>query len=421
MEKTGDKTSDKPNDKPSDRASEKNGEKAVGPMVELKDVNHVYRLDSGQKIRVLRDINLSIVEDEIVVILGPSGTGKSTLLRILSGIIEPTFGKVMIQGQELMGMNPMCSMVFQSFVLLPWLTVYENVALAIEPLRLSDEQQKDRVKHAIDLVGLEGFEEAYPKELSGGMKQRVGIARALAMQRPVLCLDEAFSALDVLTAETLRREVLRLWISRQLGARSMVIVTHNISEAASLGKRIFILGNNPGHIRVVIKNDLPYPRDERSAGFKSLVDNIHDVITESVIPDTPEWVPPSLANSSSVESLPPVAMNEVVGLMEVVSSQGGRADSFQLSHTLQKEFGNILFLAKAAEILDFVDTPRNFIVLTDLGRQYVNGDPNRRKRIVHEAMRRLRICQLVEEQLRTSENLTLSKSAILQTIHEWLP
>jgi NitT/TauT family transport system ATP-binding protein len=249
----------------------------------------------------------------------------------------------------------------------------------------------------------------------------VGIARAVAMQRPILCLDEAFSALDVLTAETLRRELLRLWTSGQLGAKSLIMVTHNISEAASLGKRIFILGSNPGTIRVVIKNDLPYPRDEKSAGFKSLVDNIHDVITESVIPDTPEWVPPALANSSSVESLPPVPLTEVVGLMEVVSSQGGRADSFQLSHTLGKEFGNILFLAKAAEILDFVDTPKNFIVLTELGRQYVNGDPNRRKQIVHEAMRKLRICQLVEEQLRGSENLTLSKTVVLNVIHEWLP
>lgn len=389
-------------------------------LLELKSINQSFTLSNGQKIRVLRDVDVNLYEGEIVAILGPSGSGKSTMLRIMSGLLEPTTGQVLLEKEQLVGTNPLVSLVFQSFALLPWLTVFENVALGLEPLKLDEEQIRNRVMRAIDLVGLEGFEEAYPKELSGGMKQRVGIARALAMQRPILCMDEPFSALDVLTAETLRREVLNLWTSRKLGAKCVVLVTHNIIEAASLGRRILVMGTNPGHIRVIVKNDLPYPRDEKSVGFKTLVENIHDIITESLIPDTPEWVPPALATDSIV-MLPPVPVNEVSGLIEVIAAQGGRADSFALAQALNADFGKVLFLAKAAEILDLVDTPKNFIVLTELGQQFWKADVNGRKRIVHEALRRLKICQLLEEELKKVENVTLSEEDVIRLIHEWIP
>lgn len=389
-------------------------------VLELRNINHSFILDSGQKIKVLTDIDLSLYQGEILAILGPSGSGKSTLLRILAGLLEQSNGQVMVGQQELQGPNPLVSLVFQSFALLPWFTVFENVALGLEPLKLSQAEIKERVKHAIDIVGLEGFEEAYPKELSGGMKQRVGIARALAMQRPILCMDEPFSALDVLTAETLRREVLNIWMSGQLGAKCLVLVTHNIIEAASLGKRILVMGTNPGHIRVMVKNDLPYPRDEKTAGFKSLVENLHDVITELLIPDTPEWVPPALLNSS-IETLPTAPVNEVVGLIEVIARQGGRADSFAISHLLSKDFSQILFLAKAAEILDLVDTPKNFIVLTDLGKQFLNADVNRRKKIINEVLKRLKICQLLEQEFRKSDDYSLDYESVIQLLHEWQP
>lgn len=389
-------------------------------LLELKGINHSFRLSNGQKIKVLRDIDLNLYSDEILAILGPSGSGKSTLLRIMSGLLEASRGQLLVEKQEVYGPNPQIALVFQNFALLPWMTVSENVALGLEPLGLSQDEVMSKVTKAIDLVGLEGFEEAYPRELSGGMKQRVGIARALAMERPILCMDEPFSALDVLTAESLRKEVLNLWTSRKLGAKAVVLVTHNIAEAASLGKRILVMGTNPGHIRVIIKNDLPYPRDEKSSGFKSLVENIHDVITQSLIPDTPEWVPPALS-MSVIEMLPPAQFNEVFGLLEVVMNQGGRADSFALAHTLGSDFGRILLLAKAAEALDWVDTPKNFIVLTELGRQLLRADINQRKQIVHEGLSRLRIFQLLQEELRKAEALTLSYESVVQLIREWLP
>ena len=390
------------------------------PIVELKGINHTFTMGMGQKFKVLKDINLSLYADEAVALLGPSGSGKSTCLRIMAGLLAPTDGEVLVDGKTLMGSNPWVSMVFQSYALLPWLTVFENVALALEPFRMQKSEMRTRVKRAIDLVGLEGFEEAYPKELSGGMKQRVGIARALVMERPTLCLDEPFTSLDVLSAETLRREVLNIFLSKKTATKTLVLVTHNITEAAWFAKRILVMGTNPGHVRVSIKNDLPYPRDERSAGFKSLVNNIHDVITQAIIPDAPEWVPPALAGTS-IETLPQVPLNEVIGLLEFIIGRGGQGDSFAISKELGKDFGQVLFMAKAAELLDFCDTPKNAIVLTDFGKRFIEGDVNVRKRILHEALRQLKLVQLLEQKLRGVENFTLSFESVLESINDWLP
>lgn len=389
-------------------------------LLELRNVHHVFTMDTGNKMKVLNDINLSLFEDEIVAILGPSGSGKSTTLRILAGLLKPTDGQVFVDGQPLTGSNPWVSMVFQNFGLLPWCTVFENIALGLEPFDLPEKEVKSRARRVIDLVGLEGFEEAYPKELSGGMKQRVGIARALVMERPVMCLDEPFTSLDVLTAESLRSEVMKLWIGKKTATKTMVLVTHNISEAALLAKRILVMGTNPGHIRVSIKNDLPYPRDEKSHGFKNLVDRIHDVITQAIIPDTPEWAPPTLS-SSAIETIPPAPVGEVIGLLEFIGSRGGQADIFGLAQQLGKDFGHILFLVKAAELFDFADTPKNHVVLTDFGRRFIEGDVNVRKRILHEVLRSLRIAQLLEQRLRAGENLRLPMENVLEGINEWLP
>lgn len=390
------------------------------PIVELRNVSHTFQMGGGQKLRVLQDINLSLYPDEIVALLGPSGSGKSTCLRILAGLLPPTHGRVLVDGKKLVGVNPWVSMVFQSYALFPWLTVFENVEIALESLQLPREEVRSRVKRAIDLVGLEGFEEAYPKELAGGMKQRVGIARALVVERPILCLDEPFSALDVLTAEALRSEVLRLWLTRKTATKTMVLVTHNTSEAALLAKRILVMGASPGHVQVSIKNDLPYPRDERSSGFKSLVMNIHDVITQSIIPDTPEWVPPALA-ATTIETIPPVPLSEVIGLIEFIAARGGQGDSFAIANELKKDFGNVLFLAKAAELLDFVDTPKNAIVLTDFGRRFIQSDVNVRKRVLHEALKSLKLAQLLEQKLKTAEQFTLPLETVHDYIREWLP
>ena len=390
------------------------------PILELKNIHHTFSMGGGQKLKVLKDIDLSLYADEVVALLGPSGSGKSTCLRIMAGLLQASSGQVLMGKEELNGPNPLVSMVFQSYALLPWLTVFENVALGLEPFNLPKNEERSRVKKAIDLVGLEGFEEAYPKELSGGMKQRVGIARSLVMERPILCLDEPFSSLDVLSAETLRSEVLNLWLSKKTSTKTLVLVTHNITEAAWFAKRILVMGTNPGHIWLSIKNDLPYPRDERSSGFKSLVSNIHDVITQAIIPDTPEWVPPALAGAS-IEALPSVALNEMIGLLEFIAARGNQVDGFSISKELGRDFGQVLFLAKAAELMDFVDTPKNSIVLTDFGKRFILGDVNQRKKLLNEALKQLKLAQLLEQKLRSSEQLTLPAEQVLEFLHEWLP
>ena len=390
------------------------------PLMELKNIYQTFKLDSGRKIKVLQDINLTLNRDEVLVLLGPSGSGKSTCIRILAGLLEPSQGEVFLNGHVLDETNQDVALVFQNFALLPWLNVADNVALGIKPLKLSPEEVRVRVKHAIDLVGLEGFEEAYPKELSGGMKQRVGFARALVMERPILFLDEPFSALDVLTAETLRKEVLNLWTTKKTSTQSIILITHNISEAVCMGSRFLVLGSNPGQIRYSIKNDLPYPRDEKTAAFKSLVESIHDVLTEAIIPDTPDWVPPAFA-AITIESLPNVSLTEVVGFLELLSQEGGRADIFALAQKLMKDSLNILMMAKAAELLDFVDTPKNQIVLTDLGRNFIRADINRRKQLIHERMMQLKVTQMFYQKLVNSEGLSIPKEEAIQSIHEWLP
>jgi len=392
----------------------------INPLLELKDISHSFLLNSGQNIKVLQNIQLTIVPNEILVILGPSGSGKSTILRILAGLLAPTYGKVFSHEKILQTANPEVSMVFQNFALLPWLTAWENIYIGLDSSALSKEEKELRTKKIITMVGLGGFEEAYPRELSGGMKQKVGLARALVMQRPILFLDEPFSALDVLTAESLRREVLNVWKKKEASLQSLVLVTHNIHEAALMGGRIIVLGTNPGHIRLNIKNDLPYPRDEKSSAFKTLVENIHDIITEVIIPDTPEWVPPALA-PHSVEAVPPVNINEILGLLELVASNNGRVDAFALAQKLMKDSVQILLMAKAAELLDLVDTPKNSIVLTEVGKKLVQGDSNEKKQIIQNALMQLKLTQILLEKIEGNPNLSLSYESGAELVHELLP
>lgn len=392
-----------------------------GALIELKDVSKVYTLESEQEIKVLHDVNVSIYEDEVVALLGPSGSGKSTCLRIMAGLIEQTAGECLSRGQELHGINPDVSLVFQSFALFPWETVYANIALALKPLNMTPKEVRERVQHAIDLVGLEGFEEAYPRELSGGMKQRVGIARALVMQRPILVLDEPFSALDVLTADTLRTEIIRIFLGKKTPTRSMVIVTHNIQEAVLLARRILVMGVNPGHIRHEIINDLAYPRSEDSLAFQRMVSQIHGFITETLMPDQSAETKAAPEKKGVMQVLPNVQVNEVIGLLETIESEGGRIDVFELAQNVGKEFGQTLYLVKAAELFEFVDTPRNIVAVTDLGHRFVAGDINTRKRMLHEGFGKLTIVQNLTRLLKTSETLRLPLDVAEEQVSKWLP
>jgi NitT/TauT family transport system ATP-binding protein len=392
------------------------------PLIQLKSVSKRFQLESGAELKVLEGVELSLRDNDVVALLGPSGSGKSTCLRIMAGLIEATSGQTLSRGQQLEGINPDVALVFQSFALFPWETVYENIALALKPLELDPADVKERVKRVIDLVGLEGFEEAYPRELSGGMKQRVGIARALVMDRPILFLDEPFSALDMLTADTLRTEIINIFQNGKTATRSLLIVTHNIQEAVVMAKRILVMGVNPGHVRDQIVNDLPYPRDEDSTAFIRMVSRIHDLITETMMPDVPkhERVVRSV-RESALQILPNVQITEMIGLLEAIDSEGGSADIFDLSQAIGKDFGQTLYMVKAAELLDLVDTPKQTVVLTESGKAFVNGDINLRKGTLHRLFSSLRIVQQISELLKQSDTLRLPVEVIEQKLSEWLP
>ena len=395
-------------------------------FIELKNVSKNFLLDSGTEIKVLKDVNLAVDNGNVIALLGPSGSGKSTCLRIMCGLIDATSGDVLANGQPLKGTNYDVALVFQSFALFPWETVYSNIELALKPMDLQPLEVKARVRKAIDLVGLEGFEEAYPRELSGGMKQRVGIARALVMERPVLFLDEPFSALDVLTADTLRTEMVNLWQTKNTAVQTMVIVTHNIQEAVFMAKRILVMGTNPGHIRTEIINDLPYPRDDQAPGFRSMVKRLHDLITETFMPDAPTAstqtaTAPKVMREPPIETLPHVQISSMIGLLESIADQDGQAEIFELAHKIGKDFGSTLYLVKAVELLDLVETPKNEVKLTDLGRRFVSGDINSRKRVLHELFGALRIVQLTSNLLKANETLRIPIETLEDRVAEWLP
>src|ERR1700733_7512668 len=257
------------------------------PIVELIGINMTFGESTGDKMKVLDDINLTVQEHDVMALLGPSGCGKSTIMRILSGLIQPSSGVVKYRGQSLSGVNPGVAMVFQNFALFPWLTVRENILLGLENSTYSQEEKTQHFQKIIEMVGLDGYGDVLPKELSGGMKQRVGIARALIMEPEILCMDEPFSALDVLTGETLRNEIGRIATDPSAGFKSLVIVTHNITEAVFLAKHIVVLAAHPGRIQRIVPNNLPYPRDSSSAPFQQLVAQIHAILTNSVLHDEP--------------------------------------------------------------------------------------------------------------------------------------
>ena len=405
-------------------------------LCELRGITKTYRLPSGQAVKVLDDIHLDVRSDEILAVLGPSGCGKSTLMRVLAGLITPEGGEVSYHGARLAGLNPGVAMVFQSFALYPWLTVEENI---VEPLRARGQDAaaaSAAAARAIHLVGLGGFEEAYPRELSGGMKQRVGIARALAVEPEILCMDEPFSQVDALTAENLRGEVVRFWEDKSKSPKTIFMVSHDVKEVVFMATRIVVLAARPGRVRTIIENDLPYPRDYRAPAFQRLVDRIHAVITEAEIPDVPEPVAedgissgrpepsrpvPAPARRAPWEALPDAGASEVVGLMEVIEDRGGRENVFSLAEDLGREFGRILAVVKASELLDFVETPRQDVVLTDLGKRFLASSIPERKEIFRHQVQELRLFAEVVDQIKRSDRWEIDEDVVLSSLALHLP
>ena len=387
-------------------------------VCEARHISHDFMLPNGKPLRVVQDVSLTIATDEVVALLGPSGCGKSTILRILAGLIRPTAGEMLYHGQPLRGLNPGVAVVFQSFALYPWMTVIGNVQVVLKAAGLAPELVCKRAEDAIKLVGLVGFEEAYPRELSGGMKQRVGMARALAVDPELLFMDEPFSQVDALTAESLRAEVLDIWMATERNPSSILMVSHDITEVAFMADRIVVLGANPGTVRTVIANTLPRPRDYRSPELLTLVDHIHEIITGSELPDVPQA---AAGEAPPIEPLPDATPSEIVGLLEYLDGRGGRQDVFRIANDVQREFGTILAVVRAAEMLEFVDTPRRMVVLESKGRRFVDGRPDERKAIWREALLTLGLFREIHERLQRAPDHAVERELVLETIILQLP
>lgn len=384
---------------------------AAPPLCELEHVSHRFKLPSGQELTVLDDVNLQVRPGEVVALLGPSGCGKSTLLRILAGLVPPSTGVVRQRGAPLRGLAPDVAIVFQGYALFPWMSVTENVEAVLRAAQLPEADWKARAADAIKLVGLAGFEEAYPRELSGGMKQRVGMARALSLRPEVLFMDEPFSQVDALTAEALRAEVLDIWSARDRNPSSILLVSHDIEEVAFMADRIVVLGANPGRVRTVVENTLPRPRDYRSRELLALVDRLHDLITGHELPDLPAG-----PQAAVPEVLPDAPAGEVVGLLEWLDARDGRDDVFRVASETNREFGHVLALVKAAELLDLVDTPGRLAVLTADGRAFSKAAPGDRKAIWRRKLLELRLFQDVRDALLAEPAHRLPRDFVLETI-----
>jgi NitT/TauT family transport system ATP-binding protein len=356
-------------------------------LIDVKGCRQAYHKEANADLVVLDDVNLTLHEGEIVALLGRSGSGKSTLLRIVSGLLKPTAGSVTWRGVPLSGPTDGVAMVFQSFALFPWLTVQENVELGLEARGVPRAERERRAEGAIDMIGLGGFENAYPKELSGGMRQRVGLARALVVHPDLLLMDEPFSALDVLTAETLRTDLIDLWMDGKLPVKSVLMVTHNIEEAVLMCDRILVFSSNPGRVAHELKVPFPHPRNRLDAAFRQLVDDIYGIMTRRK-PVEPR-LPTAPAPSPLALPLQSVGTNVMSGLMETLAAEpyNGRADLPALAGALQYEVDDILPLGETLQLLGFAVLEEGDILLTDAGRSFVNSDTDDRKKIFGEALR----------------------------------
>jgi NitT/TauT family transport system ATP-binding protein len=375
--------------------------------------------DGGNRV-ILQDVSLDVAPNEILAILGPSGCGKSTLVRVMVGLIRPTRGEVLAHGKPLEGLHPGIALVFQNFGLFPWLTVRQNVEMALAGLDVPPDEAHDRVERCIDTVGLGGHLDAFPKELSGGMKQRVGIARAMARAPELLCMDEPFSALDVFTAESLRSEIYNLWIGRHgapgrlrppTSLKGIVMITHLIEEAVFLADRIVIMGTMPGHIRQILPNTLPHPRDYQSVEFLKIVQQIHGIIVSEHMPDEPATAAPA-GQATTMEPIPPVELGQVIGLLEIVQDHRGRVDVFTLERLTDVEFGHTLALVMAGEMLDFLDTPKEMVILTDLGRRFLQQDAPGRQAILREQLLKLDLFKFIVKRLECAPEKQLPKEIV---------
>jgi len=371
-------------------------------LLELDNVGQSYR--SGQRTFVaVQDVNLTVQAGEFVALLGPSGCGKSTLLRIITGLQRPTSGAVLYRNQPLRGVNPHATIVFQTFALFPWLSVVDNVEIALKARGVPASLRTPRSVDLLDRVGLDGFENAYPRELSGGMRQKVGFARAMAVEPELLCLDEPFSALDVLSAESLRSDLIELWTSGSIPTKAILMVTHNIEEAVLMADRIVVMDKEPGRIVADIPNPLPYPRQRKEIAFTQLVDRVYGLLAGQTQPEHVE-MGTAPGEPGLTRILPPVAIHDLAGLLERMAvTATPHVDIYQLASDLGLDSDRLLRLLDAAELLGFATIVQGDVTLTPLGETFVEAGILGRKGIFAARIRRLPIFKWIFAMLRATE------------------
>ena len=371
-------------------------------LLDLQSVTKAYRLETKEFLAV-KEISLHIKPGEFVCLLGPSGCGKSTLLRIIAGLNAVTSGVVSYHGQPLKGVNPYTTIVFQTFALYPWLTVQENVEIALKARGVAPAERVERALKLIDIVGLDGFESAYPRELSGGMRQKVGFARAMAVEPELLCLDEPFSALDVLSAEALRGELMELWLNKKIPTKAILMVTHNIEEAVFMADRIVIMGKDPGHIVTEIAVTLRHPRQRKDTAFQSLVDKVYAAVAGQSKPKE-EALGTQPGQPGVTRPLPNSQLNAVAGLLEKLVDEGGRVDLYRMGGDLVLELDDLLPIVEAGDLLGFITVHEGDLLLTPLGRAYADATILARKAIIAGRVLRLPVIGWIYETLQRDDN-----------------
>lgn len=361
-------------------------------LAQLRGVTQRY--DTGRKqFFAVRNVGLSVSEGEFVALLGPSGCGKSTLLRIITGLQKPSEGRVLYRGEPPAGVNPHATVVFQTFALFPWLTVQQNVEVALKAKGTAQDERARLALELIDMVGLDGFETAYPRELSGGMRQKVGFARAMAVEPELLCLDEPFSAPDVLSAESLRGELLELWVNGSIPTRAILMVTHNIEEAAFMSDRIVVMDKDPGRVVADVAVDLPYPRQQKSARFASIVDQVHSPLAGQTQPEHVE-IGTAPGEPGRTRALLAIDIDDLTGVLErLIGAPGFTANIFRLAEELRANSDHLLRLTEAAELLAFATLAQGDITSTPLGEAFAEARILGRKEIFATRIRRLPLFQ----------------------------
>lgn len=380
------------------------------PLLDLQDISKCYRKNDTDDIKVIDACNLKVFSGEIIALLGRTGSGKSTLLRMIAGLIEPTSGQV----NKPSNADLKLAMVFQNFALFPWLTVLQNVELGLKAAGIPAELRREKALHTIDVVGMDGFESAYPKELSGGMCQRVGIARALVVEPDILLMDEPFSALDVLTAENLRNDILDLWFDNKTNIQSIVMVTHNIEEAAIMADRILIFGANPGYVKADINNKLSHPRDESEDNLKSLVDEVYQVLAHHNSHQKKRQHKIDLHHR-----LPAAAVPELSGLLENIANSES-VDAIELSELADEvhlDVNDLFELTEMLELLTFAKLSDGKIALTDLGHMYANADVlDQKNMFAKQLLSHVPLASYIVKQLETEPTHKIAKRDLIKVL-----